>query len=228
MARCTFLPAPSVGSSHTVSAGSPQARTPTRSPSALRVTAGGSSRRFDQRSLDVDMGRDGIEPSTSGLKVVDPALSHTEPHNGALRNTLSLPTFPVVKCARLGMAGSVLELDSARNLHEIPSDFCVFLAFDPEPLSAISCTGYKSTTTHGRRRQRLLGCCVCTRSNRHCCCAIRKLRRAVLSATASGRRPVHVHDFIEAFAAKGAWRPPCSGPNNRGQPETCYAETKSS
>jgi hypothetical protein len=47
-----------------------------------------TKRKDASQVVDVDMGRDGIEPSTSGLKVVHLALRDAETHYDTPRNTL--------------------------------------------------------------------------------------------------------------------------------------------
>ena len=75
------------------------------------------------------MGRDGIEPPTSGLKVVHPTLSDSERHSGTLRNSLSLRQLSrwldVCPCALM----SDLELVTAPNLHRMTSGLSHFSAF---------------------------------------------------------------------------------------------------
>jgi hypothetical protein len=73
--------------------------------------------------------RNGIEPSTSGLKVVHCTLSHAEPLRTAPLNTLSFKVFYSAKHALPCVPVSQVELVTAPNLHEMTSGFPQFSAF---------------------------------------------------------------------------------------------------
>jgi hypothetical protein len=95
----------------------------------------------DQSLIAITMtGRIPNAPSTSGLKVVHPTLSHSERHRGTPRNALVSCVSFAARRALLCVLVSDPELVPARNLHEMTSGLWHFVRL-LWLLSAIRCTG---------------------------------------------------------------------------------------